>query len=234
MERKATAWIGIASAAALAVVMLAATAFADGLRSPQIVFNGGELQSYLNGVGESIDVSTDQVDAQVWRSTVSGNATFTLMIELAGYADQNTIGVYNGDAASPTLYQVFPGYASAGWFAIASFRSTGALIVNLFDQNAVGQGTTTYTGVDRTKFGYYLQSPAGTFYTQDYRNPSGYPQALAYAGTGQNAGSWWLCWEDLPWLSADRDFNDAVLFLESVNPTPVRQDSWGALKARYH
>ncbi len=234
MERKATAWSAIVGTTLLAVAVFAASASAVDLRNPQVVFNDTDLQSYFTSVPENINVATDQVNAQVWTSTVSGNSTFTLMLELAGYAGQNAIGVYNGDAASPTLYQVFPGYASPGWFAVASFRANGTLIVNLFDENAVGQGTTSYTGVDRNKFGYYLQSPAGTLFTQDYRNPSGYPQALAYAGTGINAGSWWLCWEDLPWLSADRDFNDAVLFLESVNPTPVRQDSWGALKARYH
>ncbi len=230
MDRRATA--GILGIALLSLALLATSALA-GLRSPQVVFNSTDLQAYFNSVAEAINTDTDQSDAQVWTSTISGNTTFTLMLELAGYAPLNTMGVYNGDAASPTLYQVFPGVAAPGWFAVASFKSTGALIVNLFDENAVGQGSTTYTGVTRNKFGFYLQSPAGTFYTQDYRNPSGYPQGLTYAGTGVNAGCWWLCWEDMPWLSADRDFNDAVLFLESVNPTPVRQDSWGALKTRY-
>src|SRR5690242_11467607 len=99
--------------AALVVVASAAGAFP--LRSPQVAVGGTSLQTYLNGVGESINVNTDQLDAQVWDTSVSGNATFTLMIELAGNAALNTIGIYNANNAAP-LFQVFPGAASAGWF----------------------------------------------------------------------------------------------------------------------
>ena len=72
------------------------------------------------------------------------------------------------------------------------------------------------------------------FYTQDARNPGGNPQALTYAGTGINSGSWWLAWEDTPFAGGDDDFCDALLFLESVNPVPVNKTSWGSLKARFH
>src|SRR5207247_2839839 len=50
---------------------------------------------------------------------------------------------------------------------------------------------------------------------------------------GLNSGSWWLCWEDSQvgcGGPADGDYDDAVLFLESVNPTPVSSTSWGQLK----
>jgi hypothetical protein len=48
-------------------------------------------------------------------------------------------------------------------------------------------------------------------------------QMLAYAGTGAEHGSW-LAMEDLTSSQgSDNDFDDAVLFLESVNPTRFRQ-----------
>ena len=214
--------------------MLVAASASAALRVPQIAVGGGSLQGYFNGVGESINVNTDQNAVQTWVTTVSNNATFTLMIELAGFAGSNNIGLYNAGDVAPALMQVFPGAATAGWFATTSWRSGPTrVIVNLFDQDAVFQGSTTYLGADASNFGYYLSGPGGLFYTQDARN-GGVAQALAYAGTGNNAGQWWLCWEDLPiGGGSDQDYDDAVLFLESVNPTPVMSTSWGQLKKRF-
>lgn len=201
-------------------------------RSPQVVFNSASLQGYLNGVGESINVTTDQLDAQVWTSTVSGNSTFTLMIELAGNAAANNIGIYNtNDPPNPPLFQVFPGAASAGWFATAHFGS-GNLVVTLFDNNSLIQGQTFFANVNPNAFGFYLQGPGGTFYSEDSRN-GGAAQMLTFAGTGQNYGEWWECFEDLPRAGGDGDFNDAVLLMQSVVPTDVAGASWGRLKALY-
>jgi hypothetical protein len=226
----------------IALVAFAGSASAAALRSPQVTVNGGGLQGYLNSVGESINVGTDQMNVQRWTATVSNNSTFTIQVELAGNAATNTYGIYNGSAAVPPLYQCFPGAATNGWFAVASFRTGPTRVsVNLFDASATFQGTTTYLAgpPDRSDFGFYLQQAPGsgglTFYTQDARNPGGVAQALAYAATGINSGSWWLCFEDLnaP-QGSDYDFDDAVLFLESVNPVPVHKTTWGDLKARFH
>jgi hypothetical protein len=215
---------------------LLATSASAALRSPQVTVNGASLQAYLNGKGESINVNTDQDAGQTWASTVSNNSTFTLMLELTGNAATNTIGLYNAGVVAPPLYQLFPGAATSGWFATASFRAAPTrVIISLFDQNAAFVGSTTYLGADAQNFGFYLQQSAGAvFYSQDTRNPGGLAQVLAYAGTGVNAGSWWLAMEDqTASQGADYDFDDAVLFLESVNPTPVETNSWGAVKARF-
>jgi hypothetical protein len=167
---------------------------------------------------------------------VSGNATFTLMIELAGNAASNDIGVYNSSAApSPTnKFLVFPGAASAGWFATCHFGPSGALTVLLYDQNAVFQGQNNYTGVNRNSFGFYLDGPGGLFASQDARNAGGKAQMITYLGTGQNFGDWWECFEDLPVAGgSDSDFDDAILLLQSVAPTPAHGTSWGKLKSLY-
>jgi len=217
----------------LAVAALAGTASAA-LRVPQVPVLGGTLQGYLNTADGAINVATDQNAAQRWASTVSNNTTFTVQVELTGNAASNSVGIYNASAASPALYQGFPGAATAGWFAVASFRAAPTrVIVNLFDASAALQGVTTYLGADRNDFGYYISGPNGTFYTQDSRN-GGNAQALTFAGTGINTGSWWLCFEDTGLnAGSDHDYDDAVLFLESVNPTPVAKASWGTLKARF-
>lgn len=236
MKKATSMFLGMGLAfAGLAIIATCASA---ALRVPQVAVGGTSLQSYLNSQGESaINVNTDQADIQTWTTTVSGNSTFTMMMEFAGNAGSNTVGIYNGGAVAPTLIPVFPGAAAAGWFATASFRNTPVrVIVNLFDQNGVLQGSNTYLGADRNNFGVYLQGPGGTFYTQDARNPGARVQALAYAGTGINAGSWWLCMEDLAMNSgSDGDYDDAILFVESVNPTvvPVNTTTWGTLKNRF-
>lgn len=233
MKRPATRFIALA-VPLIVLACLAAPASAE-LRSPQVPVLGGSLQGYLNGVGESIDVLTEQNAVQTWSTSVSDNATFTLMIELAGNAPSNAIGIYNAGDAVPVLYQVFPGAATAGWFATASFRALpDRVVINLFNEDAEFQGGNTYLGANKDNFGYYLQGPGGLFYSQDARNPGSSAQALAYAGTGANFGQWWLCWEDLQvGGGSDQDYEDAVLFLESVAPTPVSTTSWGQLKARF-
>lgn len=221
----------------LALAILGVCAFAAvagaALRVPQVAMDPFPLQGYLNGVGESINVATDQQNVQTFQKTVSGNSTFTLMIEVASYANNNTIGLYDASQAFPTLAPIFQGTAVGGWFAIATFLGSGDVVVNVFDNNAILQTSTTYPGINGTNFGFYLSGPGGTFYTQDFRNGGGDPQALVYAGTGVNSGQWWLAIEDLPYDTSDKDFNDAVLFLESVAPTPAHGTSWGAIKARF-
>jgi hypothetical protein len=214
------------------VVFLASSASAFNLRVPQIGFSSGSLQGYLNANDGGINVLTDQIDAQVWDTSISGNSTFTLMIELAGNAPNNAIGIYNTNGGPvPPLFQVFPGAATAGWFATAHF-SSGNMVVTLFDNNSIIQGQTFFAGVNANGFGFYLQGPGGTFYSEDSRN-AGAAQMLTYAGTGNNFGDWWMCMEDLPFVAASSDFDDAILLLQSVVPTPVDGKTWGAVKALY-
>jgi len=228
MVRVSGAWIAVLAA----LVLSASSAFAAfSLRAPQVTVNGGSLQGYLNTNDGGINVGTDQLDAQVWTSSISGNASFTLMLELAGNAAANNIGIYNSNAGpTPTLFQVFPGAAAPGWFATAHFAG-GNLTVTLFDNNSIIMGQTFYSGVNANGFGFYLDGPGGTFYTQDARNPGGLPQMVTYAGTGQNYGDWWMAFEDL--TGSDNDFDDAVLLLQSVVPTPTGPKTWGAVKALY-
>ena len=230
MKRLATMIIG-----SIALVAFVGTASAA-LRSPQVTVNGGTLQGYLNGVGESINVSTDQQDIQRWQSTVSNNSTFTIQVEFAGNAGTNTYGIYNASLGAPPLYQCFPGAATNAWFCVCSFRTAPTRVtVSLFDNTAAFQGQTTYLGADRNDFGFYLQQNPGTvLYSQDARNPGAAAQALTFAGTGINAGSWWICFEDQTQAQgSDYDFDDAVLFCESLTPTPVNKTTWGDLKARF-
>jgi hypothetical protein len=233
MNRNVTRMAAVTGLAALVGLSMVSTAGAFALRVPQIPVNGSSLQSYLNSVGESINVNTDQVNVQVLTRDASGNSLFTLMLELAGNANGNTIGIYNANEAVPTLFPVFPGSATPGYFAVVSFQSGGNLVVNLFNGSAGLVSSNSYSGVNATGFGVYLSGPGGLFYSEDGRNAGGAAQAIMFSGTGANYGTFWMAWEDLAPAGTDHDFDDAVLQLESVAPVPTVTASWGAVKAQY-
>lgn len=233
MKRTATTLLVLLVASVASVTL---TSRADAaLRVPQVPVLGGSLQAYLNSVGESINVNTDQDATQTWSHTTSGTTTHTLMLE-TNNVGANTFGLYNGGDPAPALFAIIHAPRVPGSFSTATFQPGNLLKVNHFDENAIPMGSVTFGGVDPTNFGFYLQVPNGVFYTQDGRNPGGLAQALAYRGTGPNTGTWWLCWEDVARAAgggSDHDFDDTVVLMESVNPTPVSKTSWGSLKARF-
>jgi hypothetical protein len=216
---------------ALAVIALASTsAFAAfPLRAPQIVFASLPLQGYLNVVDVGINCLTDQLDAQTFSTSITGNTDFTLMLENGSGIGSN-IGVYNGADAVPALDLIFPAAAVPGWFAALHFGG-GNLTVNTFDQSSVFQGSVTYLGVNQNDFAFYIQLPAGAIrYGQDFRNPGA--QALTYASNA-TPGDYWECFEATNPSGASSTFNSVVLNLQSVRPTPAHSSTWGKIKATY-
>lgn len=217
------------------VATVAFTSRADAaLRVPQVPVVGGSLQAYLNGVGESINVLTDQDATQTWSHTSSGTSAFTVMFQGSPNAGIQQFGLYNASAVIPPLFFLLSGAVGPQGFSTATFKPGNIVTVNRFDANSNFLSTTTYGGVDPTNFGFYLSTQCGTAFTQDARNPGGAAQAITFKGTGANAGTWWLCWDELACAGpSDGDFDDLVIMMESVNPTPVSKTSWGTLKARF-
>lgn len=207
------------------------------LRVPQIAFGSTALQQHLNDLGESVDVQTMQQDGLVWGSTVSGNSTMTIQFELNGNPSGAELGIASllpGGHAVFALIPVFPATADSGWFAVASFRPGNNLIVTLFDANATLLGQHSYTDVDRNLFAYYITHAHGTFFSHEGFNSDGKVHSLTYAARGMNTGSWWMAWEDTAIAEySTKNFFDALMFLESVNPTANERTSWGTLKSRF-
>ena len=206
------------------------TPAAAALRVPQVPVLGGTLQAYLNSVGESINVLTDQDATQTWSHTTSGTTTYTIQLQNSPLGGHD-FGLHNGGEANPQLCLLVSAGVNA--FSTATFMPGNLLKVNRFDANAGFLSTTTYGGVDPTNFGFYHSSLLGTVYTQDARNVGGLARAITFRGTGQNAGTWWLCFDEQQVPPQDQDFDDCVVLMESVNPTPVSRASWGTLKARF-
>lgn len=225
--------LGSTGVALAGLLVFAATAFAapPPPRVPQIPFFSGPLQGYLNLVDNSINVTTDQLNAQTWSTSITGNTDFTLMLE-TGAGVASSIGVYNGADPNPipALFQIFPAGAAANWYAACHFGG-GSLTVSLFDNANVFQGQTIYAGVSASNFAFYIQTPGGAlWFGQDARN--GGPQALTYA-SNDTPGDYWECFEALPYAAASSTFNGVILNLQSVKPTPTHGTTWGKIKASY-
>lgn len=217
------------AALALAAASLAAPARAA-LRSPQVAVSGTALAAFFGSQAQAIAVVGDQQDLQ--RLSLAPGAAFRVHV-FGPAAGTTTFGLYNASLASPPLFAIFPGAASPGWFAEASFRSSpDRLVVNLFDGTGTLQGTITYLGADPGDFGFYTSGPGGVLYTQDARDPSGLPLILAYDGTGARAGATWFACEGT--AAAGGDYADLIVLVEpAATPVEVLRTDWGALKARF-
>lgn len=186
------------------------------------------LQQILDGITvggpSNIDVVNDQyAHDSLWSLGGSGGSFSQIVIELAGYANVNSFGIY--DAADPTRrVELFSGSAAAGTSsgrAVFSILDDGHVVRNLFDDTGV------YFSANL--FGFYLGSVGNTWFSDAALNGDGADHMLAYQGTGDTVkigntmpGTWGnnefvMAWEDLPAGSWDYDYNDFVVMVESVN-----------------
>lgn len=229
MRSAGTARVRMIIALALAMTTLASPATAQ-LRSPQVPVSGTALQSFLNTQGQAIDVATQQLDLQ--RASFAPSQSITLDVRVGLTIG---LGLYNASLATPPLYLIWPGAATTGWFAVASFRTLPTrLVVNLFDANSNLVGTTTYLAgpPDPTNVGFYCQGPTDIAWSEDARNTGGQPRLLAFAATGAHAGKTWFACEATPGPGAD--YADAIHLLSGTfTPVDVARSTWGELKQRF-
>ncbi len=180
------------------------------------------LQQALNGIGSTINVTTDQNPAAIFTSQGAGASVATLAIEIAGYADVNTFGLYKYGDPSDKI-QVFSGPDSVGAQKVISFLADGSIDINYVQVAGPGFGNV---------FGFYLNSGNGaTYYSEDSLNPGGFAQELTFAGKGDtiqvpgwqpgsDINHWYIAFEDQPYNAGDHDFNDFVAIVESITPVP--------------
>ncbi len=206
--------------------------------TPVLPGNEQSLQSIINGlytavgtpISQAPDVNANQVmPDELWGIEASGTASATFIVEIAGNAASNTFGIYSGS----NLIELFSGASSNADRAIFTIANTGAASVIFYDDGAISgfhnYGVGTIAG---GTFGFYLGTGGGNFYSERDRNPDGGDQLVTFRGDGDwiqlpgaPAGSWGsssyiLAWEDMPYFTGDRDFNDLVVYVESVKPVP--------------
>jgi len=211
------------------VGLMAGSAFADTIpygTSLQTVFDNITQSTLANPTGvSSINVKTDYIpddSDSYWSTTASGGSVATLVIEIAGYANDNIFGIYNNGQ----YVDIFSGAddVSIGSQATISFYLDGSVLLDGVDtgKNFIGD-----------YYGFYLKTPNNIFYSDTAMNSDALDHMLAYQGNNADflqiglfqPGTWRdseyiFAWEDLPGLSSDRDFDDFVVMVESIEPVP--------------
>jgi hypothetical protein len=158
--------------------------------------NGSEqsLQQVFNANGFSgIDVLSDAAqldDSQDSFWTLSGAGSASMIIEIAGYAGNNTFGIYN--PFTNEKQQIFAGGDGAG--ATASITTAWSV------------------------FGFYLDNQTNgsfTWYSDSSLNAGGANDHMVAYGTG---AGYVLAWEDLN--LGDWDYQDMVVTVSGVTTVP--------------
>lgn len=175
------------------------------------------------------DVYSNQSSAAIFSSTGSSNTAASFIIELAGNAANNEIGIY--DYTSGVEATIFGGSQTAGDRANLNFWANGTLNVSIFSNGSL-VSSETYSNF-HDAWGLYMNTGTYTFYSEDSKNPDSAPQILAYQGDGIQTvtvpggipgtfgpNHWIFAFEDLPYNSSDKDFQDAVIMVESAEPVP--------------
>ncbi len=151
------------------------------------------------------------------------DSTFFLFLESAGFAPENTFGIYgftynqDGSVVLGDSLEVFNGSASAVTSATVSFNvETGFATFN---------GTSANIG---TTFGFYLTTPEAngyTYYSHASLNEDEYDHFMLFDTTSNTIGSLLgadlvVAMEDL-YGGGDQDYNDMVVGISDVAPAPV-------------
>jgi hypothetical protein len=212
---------------------------------------GGEptLQTALNGLLSSapntaadclVDGTGPQADAH-WVSVSPTSAT--ILLEIAGFANQNTFGIYDPSNPSNRL-QIFSGPNGPGTSAALTFSNVaGGLSVSVTIGSSTWSTSTPFAG---TAFGFYLRTPQNNvFFSNSDLNPGQADQMYAYRGNGASfvsgpiatdgnplndifgATDVILAYEDL--LHGDQDYQDFVVLVRGVTPVPLPAGVWLAL-----
>lgn len=208
---------------------------------------GGEpsLQSIINSLYTNAGTSTalapdvnlnQYANDQFWAIEGSGASVATMVIELSAGSSTSTFGVY--DVVNGNKAQLFGGSAGTPDQAILSISSTGQVTVIYMDRDALGNST--FGGFWQSgsgfftsgTFGYYLGVNANTTWYSEQSKNGGSDQMVAYQGDGDKiqipgnqpgvwgSSSYILAWEDVAYAQSDKDFQDFVVYVESVTGVP--------------
>lgn len=166
--------------------------------------------------------------------TANNGAAATILVEIAGFANQNTLGLY--DIADPSQrIQIFSGSAGTNASRTINVTSNGSGYIY-----SISNGGATWTTVfSSATFGYYMTTPQNaTFYSDSNLNTNSEDHLYAYQGNGSiflngppvartlrgtsfDSTKYLLAWEDLLHSSGDRDYQDLVIVTQNITTVPL-------------
>lgn len=187
MKKTVLSWI----AAAIGLGAMSAHATPIRLDGPET--NLQTIISTLPG-GAGTNVITDQQVLDQGFNLSGFIGVGSIVVEHAAYANLNAFGIYDILDTNNRL-QIFSGTASAGTSSFFWPPSS-------FSSNV---------------FGFYLDTPAGLWFSEYSRNADGADHMVAYELGGQYV----LGWEDLAASGWDQDYNDFVVLVSGVKGVSV-------------
>jgi hypothetical protein len=198
-----------------------------GSASATLILPGDEtsLETVLANNGYTFNVNSDQIsNDQYWgvsEGSLSGGWA-SILIEIAGNQASNTFGIFD---KAGNEFQLMDGASNAGDKVALTWAPNGTLSYTLFDWTGTSYLDTTVHNISMNEvFGFYLGTALyGNFYSDETKNTALSDQMVAFAGTNTNGLStnhYIIAFEDLPYGTSDKDFNDMVLLVESIQPTP--------------
>lgn len=232
-----SAWLMVA-----ATTTVAASAYP--LRSPQVVFDASPLQSLFASLGDAIDPGTRQLAVQTWMpDSVLGAASEKIRIDLLAVQGSGpslaSIGIYSAVGGSAPLREVLPRGMWAGVSAVCTITASHQASVVLSDEAGQLLGSVVYPDIDRNHFGFYIDGPGGTWFSEDARN-EGHAQMLVFDGSGGECERLpkYVGMEGDPYDAGSSTFSGVVIRVSVLPtdcewPTAVRRSTWGGLKSVY-
>lgn len=192
------------------------------------------LSTAPNAVNDCLADGTVSGGDAHWETLAPASAT--ILLEIAGFRNQNTFGIYDV-ANSQNRLEIFPGPAGPGTTAALTFTAvSGGYSVSV----SIGGNTWTSSApFQGTAFGFYLSTPQNnTFYSdRSLNSPGQIDRMYAYRGNGATFISGpiatdgnptnnvfsntdvILAYEDL--VHGDNDYQDFVVLVRGVQPASV-------------
>lgn len=188
--------------------------------------NRFDLWLGANAPSVANDCVADGADAQ-WEST-DGTSGTTILLELAGNAGINKLGIYDPNNPNNRI-EIFQGNDVVGETASLTVTQTSPGTYRIRVQEEGAPRDLFVTGTD--SFGFYLLGGDGVLYSDSSLNAGGVDYLYAYQGDGSSftnsapsgvrnrvfdTDHYLLAWEDLK--NVDRDFQDFVVLVKDVAP----------------
>jgi len=199
------------------------------LQGHATMISGSALQTVLDditvGTNSGVNVQTDQlVNDETWSISAASGSVATLIIELAGFADTTSFGIY--DVSNPTNFvELMDGPSGPGAQTLVNIMEDGQVRVNFAN---------TGTFFANNLFGFYIDVPGqgARWHSETDLNVDGVDHMVAFAGNDSDVvqlpgfapGLWQsteyiLAFEDL-FNGGDRDYTDFVVMVASIVPVP--------------
>lgn len=196
------------------------------------------LQAVFTGIGSSIDAVADQSAAAYFDPTGFGQSAAAFIAQVTWGLGNLEFGLY--DLGDPTnMVTVIPGGATPLTTVTIHFD----FVANTVTTRDTG-GNVIDSASFTSPFGFYTAYTDYTAYSEDALNNGGEAQQLIYAAKGDDVSlpygapiltlndiaHWYVACEALDidnqtypnaYAEGSYDFNDMVVMLESVEPSPV-------------